>query len=110
MKYVSNKKCKEQTEAHANQIDDTDTSLVDVIESPNFIIFFKATRDGEAVIGQTESMQDEPDPAKVEAVTKLLDVGYSNIEIMAIETRKRRQAQDTSDNLREVDINEVFKD
>lgn len=103
MKYISRKKCKES--------DTLNNTVTDTLKySPKFIIFYTAKREGVPATGQTESMQDDPDMAKAEAVTKLIDLGYTNIEILAIETAgKKAQQLAALDDTPTVDINEVFK-
>lgn len=53
--------------------------------APKFRVFWKAWKDGNDAQGETESNLETAQMAKAEAMTKLLDLGFTNIEILAIE-------------------------
>lgn len=109
MKYSPNKRLKSVAEVDStNTVDD---NKVELIESPNYILFYTAQREGVDATGQTDSILSDPDMAKAEAITRLMDLGYTEIHILAIETAgKKAQSLDTTYNSPTVDIAEVFAD
>lgn len=105
MKYSSKKTCKETAET------EQPGETVDMIASPNYILFYTAKREGVDATGQTYSTLRDPDMAKAEAITKLMDLGYSKIDIIAIETAgKKAQSLETVYDSPAIDIHEVFAD
>ena len=61
--------------------------------APSFRVFWRAWKDGNNSKGESESTMDTSQMARAEVMTKLYDLGFSNIEILAIETIN----QDTQD-------------
>lgn len=93
------------------QQDDMHINSVKEIESPTYIVFYKAKREDVDATGQTESTQPDPDMAKVEALTKLSDLGYIEIEILAVENAGKKAVTAANEYAEEcTDIDELFKD
>lgn len=59
---------------------------------PNFRIYWKAWKEGNNSSGQTESNLETAQMARAEAMTKLYDLGFNDIEILAIETVKNNNS------------------
>ena len=53
---------------------------------PRFRVFWNAWKDGNTSKGESESTLETAQMARAETMTKLYDLGFSNIVILAIET------------------------
>lgn len=62
------------------------TNVVPVEPAPRFRVFWNAWKDGNTSNGESESTLDTAQMARAETMTKLYDLGFSNIVILAIET------------------------
>ena len=61
-------------------------TVVPVEPPPRFRIFWNAWKDGNISKGESESTLETSQMARAETMTKLYDLGFSNIVILAIET------------------------
>lgn len=61
-------------------------TVVPVEPPPRFRVFWNAWKDGNASKGESESTLETSQMARAETMTKLYDLGFSNIVILAIET------------------------
>lgn len=72
------------------QIAVTDPNLVEPVvpvePPPRFRVFWNAWKDGNTSKGESESTLETAQMARAETMTKLYDLGFSNIVILAIET------------------------
>lgn len=59
---------------------------VPVERPPKFRVYWRGWKEGNNTSGQTESVLETAQMARAEAMTKLYDLGFDNIEILAIET------------------------
>lgn len=59
---------------------------VPVEPPPRFRVFWNAWKDGNTSNGESESTLETAQMARAETMTKLYDLGFSNIVILAIET------------------------
>lgn len=59
---------------------------VPVEPPPRFRVFWNAWKDGNTSKGESESTLETAQMARAETMTKLYDLGFSNIVILAIET------------------------
>lgn len=55
-------------------------------KAPKFRIYWRAWKEGNNSSGQTESNLETAQMARAEAMTKLYDLGFNDIEVLAIET------------------------
>ena len=62
--------------------------LVSFEDAPKFRIYWRAWKEGNSTSGQTESNLETAQMARAEAMTKLYDLGFTDLEILAIETIK----------------------
>lgn len=69
-----------------------DTATIPFEDSPKFRIYWRAWKDGNSTQGQTESNLDTVQAARAEAMTKLYDLGFTDLEILAIETIKSEES------------------
>ena len=60
--------------------------VVPVEPPPRFRVFWNAWKDGNTSKGESESTLETAQMARAETMTKLYDLGFSNIVILAIET------------------------
>ena len=60
-------------------------------EAPKFRIYWRAWKEGNSTSGQTESKLETAQMARAEAMTKLYDLGFTDLEILAIETIKSEE-------------------
>ena len=67
-------------------IDAVAANVVPVEPPPRFRVFWNAWKDGNASNGESESTLETAQMARAETMTKLYDLGFSNIVILAIET------------------------
>ena len=67
-------------------IDASTTNVVPIEPSPRFRVFWNAWKDGNISNGESESTLETAQMARAETMTKLYDLGFSNIVILAIET------------------------
>jgi len=65
--------------------------LVPFEPAPKFRIYWRAWKDGNSSSGQTESNLETVQAARAEAMTKLYDLGFTDLEILAIETIKSEE-------------------
>lgn len=96
---------------HNSNSNITSIDDIEAIDSPNFILFYSAKRGSIPASGQTYSSQVDPDMAKAEAITKLMDLGYTNIDVRAIENAgDNAQALGDSHESEPLRIDDVFMD
>lgn len=69
----------------------TNTMSVPFESAPKFRIYWRAWKEGNSTSGQTESNLDTAQMARAEAMTKLYDLGFTDLEILAIETIKNEE-------------------
>jgi hypothetical protein len=69
----------------------TSTMSVPFEEAPRFRIYWRAWKEGNSTSGQTESNLETAQMARAEAMTKLYDLGFTDLEILAIETIKNEE-------------------
>lgn len=69
----------------------TSTMSVPFEEAPKFRIYWRAWKEGNSTSGQTESKLETAQMARAEAMTKLYDLGFTDLEILAIETIKSEE-------------------
>ena len=65
--------------------------LVPFEDAPKFRIYWRAWKEGNSTQGQTESKLETAQMARAEAMTKLYDLGFTDLEILAIETIKSEE-------------------
>ena len=61
-------------------------TMVPIEPPPRFRVFWNAWKDGNTSKGESESTLETSQMARAETMTKLYDLGFSNIVILAIET------------------------
>lgn len=87
---------------------------VESLPTANSIIFYTALREGIKTKGRTESLLTDTDMIKAETYTKLADLGYSDIDIRAIEETSAAynilQSETSSDDSPLIDIDVLFND
>lgn len=74
-----------------NPVDIEQKIEIPIEPAPNFRIYWKAWKEGNSTSGQTESTLETAQMARAEAMTKLYDLGFTDIEISAIETIKSQE-------------------
>lgn len=68
-----------------------DTLSIPFEEAPKFRIYWRAWKEGNSTSGQTESNLETAQMARAEAMSKLYDLGFTDLEILAIETIKSEE-------------------
>lgn len=68
-----------------------DLATIPFKEAPKFRIYWRAWKEGNSTQGQTESNLETAQMARAEAMTKLYDLGFADLEILAIETIKNEE-------------------
>lgn len=76
---------------HGETIQTTSNMSVPFEEAPRFRIYWRAWKEGNSTSGQTESNLETAQMARAEAMTKLYDLGFTDLEILAIETIKSEE-------------------
>ncbi len=69
-----------------------ETGVVPIEKAPTFRVYWRAWKEGNSTSGQTESTLETANMARAEAMTKLYDLGFNDIEILAIETIKQNES------------------
>ena len=72
-----------------------DTLSVPFEEAPKFRVYWRAWKEGNSTSGQTESNLETAQMARAEAMTKLYDLGFNDLEILAIETIKSEESAES---------------
>lgn len=70
-----------------------DPTTIPFEEAPKFRIYWRAWKEGNSTSGQTESKLETAQMARAEAMTKLYDLGFTDLEILAIETIKNENSE-----------------
>ena len=70
-----------------------DPATIPFEEAPKFRIYWRAWKEGNSTSGQTESNLETAQMARAEAMTKLYDLGFTDLEILAIETIKNENSE-----------------
>lgn len=81
----------------SNPIEVTEPVIVPVEKPPKFRIYWRAWKEGNNTSGQTESNLETAQMARAESMTKLYDLGFDNIEVLAIETISEPQTEISGD-------------
>lgn len=83
---------KKYTDITSAPLQDEIQTVVPVEKPPRFRVYWRAWKEGNNTSGETESVLETSQMARAEAMSKLYDLGFADIEILAIETIKQTES------------------